>query len=78
LFDISIKRHADRLQHRLFQCEYLGDGRLLSGMTARAQFSTAGGKPSVQRRKVSKAWRGRKQPLTHIADLVLDLAFLPT
>ena len=32
-FDTGIKRHADRLQHRLFQPEDPGDGGILSGMT---------------------------------------------
>ena len=78
-FDIGIKRHADWLQHRRFQREDLGDRRLLSGMTARARFPAAGGKPSVQRRKVCKAWRGVNRHACGSsrkigADLVLDLA----
>ena len=73
-FDIGIKRHTDRLQHQPFQREDLGDRGILSGVATRAQFPAAGGKPGIQRRKVCKAWRGRKQPFTHIADLVLDLA----
>ena len=73
-FDTGIKWHADRLQHRLFQREDLGDGGILSWVPPRAQFPAAGGKPGVQCRKVCKAWRGRQQPLPHMADLVLDLA----
>ena len=44
LFDAGIKRHADRLQHRLFQPEYPGDRGILSGMTPRARLPAAGDK----------------------------------
>ena len=57
-FDTGIKRHADRLQHRLFQCEDLGGRRLLSGVATRAQFPAAGGKPrrSTPQSLQSVAW----------------------
>ena len=57
-FDTGIKRHTDRLQHRLFQREYPGDRGILSGVATRAQFLTAGGKPrrSAPQSQQSVAW----------------------
>ena len=79
MLDIAIEGCGDAAQAALFLREASGDGAFgRDRMFARGELAAALGQPEVQLLEVGKAGERREQPFADIADLVLDLAFLPT
>lgn len=79
VFDIAIEAGRDRSQQRLLVGKAVSNAALaLRGMATLGQFLATGRQPVIEFNERRKACQGCEQPFAHIADLILDLAFLPT